>query len=261
MAKIQPYPNMIALVTGASSGIGEALCRNLISRGWTVIGIARSEDRLNALQRELGEACFLPQVCDVGDERAVATVSADLLERGLCPSLFFLNAGLAGRDAMETRQYCDLNKYKQTMAVNYFGVLAWIGAWEKACLANGGANFVVTSSMLAFYAPPACTAYAGTKAAIGRAFQGLALNYHGTPLRFSVMYPGPVATAGLKGKWPFTWTPERTAEYMVQRALKQKLYGAPFSWFYSVLLAVAPYLPSGIILKLLGAKREISRAL
>ena len=147
------------------------------------------------------------------------------------------------------------------MAVNYFGVLAWVQAWEKACLANGGANFIVTSSMLAFYAPPACTAYAGTKAAIARAFQGLTLNYYGTPLRFSVMYPGPVSTAGLKCKLPFTWTPEETAEYMVRCAMKQKTRGSPFSWFYSILLVLAPYLPSGLILKLLGAKREVSRAL
>ena len=54
----------IALVTGASSGIGEALSRELVKRGWSVIGLARSLDKLTNIQNELGSA-FTPVVCDV----------------------------------------------------------------------------------------------------------------------------------------------------------------------------------------------------
>lgn len=59
----------LALITGASSGIGEALSRELVRRGWDVIGIARSKDRLESLQNELGNA-FLPFVCDVSKKKS-----------------------------------------------------------------------------------------------------------------------------------------------------------------------------------------------
>ena len=54
----------VALVTGASSGIGEAISRELVKRGWTVIGVARSESKLAQIQNELSDS-FIPMVCDV----------------------------------------------------------------------------------------------------------------------------------------------------------------------------------------------------
>ena len=55
--------NKVALVTGASSGIGEALSRELVKRGWLVIGIARSADKLALIKKDLQEA-FIPMICD-----------------------------------------------------------------------------------------------------------------------------------------------------------------------------------------------------
>lgn len=51
--------NKIALVTGASSGIGESISRELVKRGWMVIGIARSENKLAKIQKELSDS-FCP---------------------------------------------------------------------------------------------------------------------------------------------------------------------------------------------------------
>ena len=56
--------NNIALVTGASSGIGEAISRELVKRCWLVIGIARSSDKLIQIQSELSDS-FIPMICDV----------------------------------------------------------------------------------------------------------------------------------------------------------------------------------------------------
>lgn len=253
MAPNIAYPNAIALVTGASTGIGESLCRILIDRGWTVIGVARSQDKLQSMEQELGEGRFLPRPCDVGDGNAIVAVSEQLQKQGIVPSLFFLNAGMAGKGAMETRKCCEIDKYKQTMAVNYFGVLEWVKAWEQLCIDNGGANFVATSSKLALYAPPSASAYAASKIALMRAFQGLTLNYYGTNLRFSIVVPGPVDTAGLKGKWPFTWSADRMANYMVECAMKGKRHCSPQP-FYSFLLRVAHWLPIKLVFKLLRIK-------
>lgn len=64
----------IALVTGASSGIGEAISLELAKRGWLVIGIARSSDKLSQLKEELTDA-FIPIVCDVSKKESIEDAS------------------------------------------------------------------------------------------------------------------------------------------------------------------------------------------
>lgn len=78
----------IALVTGASSGIGEAISKELIKRDWIVIGIARSSDKLSQLKEELKDA-FIPIVCDVSKKEIIEEASQKILAQQLCPSLFF----------------------------------------------------------------------------------------------------------------------------------------------------------------------------
>ena len=208
--------NPIVLITGASSGIGEALCKECVARGWKVIGVARSRDNLFALQTELGQEKFHPIVCDVSDNTAIRSSSEKLYKDGLIPTIFFLNAGLAGEACMEDPNQFNLEKHKEIMSVNYFGALTWFEFWHEICQTNGGASFVATSSVNAIWAPPMGSAYSASKAALAKAFEGLAITYVGTNLRFSVVYPGPIDTKGLKGTFPFTWKPKKMATAMIQ---------------------------------------------
>jgi len=242
----------IALVTGASSGIGEAISRELLKQGWSVIGIARSHEKLDNIQRELGDA-FIPMICDVSSKADIEAVSTQIYEKKLCPSLFFLNAGIAGEAVIENPNRFDLKIHESIMQVNYFGVLAWVEFWEKPCQKNGGANFIVTSSINAIFAPPTGSAYSASKAAIAKAFESLSLTYFESNLRFSVVYPGPVDTAGLKAprKLPFTWTPEKMGKYMVNFALSSKASCEP-SLFYKIVTRLLRGLPAKYTMKLLG---------
>jgi len=240
----------IALVTGASSGIGEAISRELAKRGWLVIGIARSSDKLAAIKNDLQDA-FIPIICDVSKKENIKEASQHIFDRNLCPSLFFLNAGIAGEAAIENPNRFDISIHEKIMQVNYFGVLAWVEFWEKTCLANGGANFIATSSVNAIFAPPTGSAYSASKAAIAKAFEGLSLTYFGTKLRFSVVYPGPVDTAGLNGKLPFTWKPEKMGKCMVNFALSNKSSCEPVL-FYKILCRLLRALPAKYTMKFLG---------
>lgn len=244
--------NQIALVTGASSGIGEAISRELIRRGWLVIGIARSSDRLSQIKRDLQDA-FIPFVCDVSQKKDIEKTSQQIQEMNLHPSLFFLNAGIAGESVIENPDRFDLKMHEKIMQVNYLGVLAWIEFWEKPCQENGGANFIVTSSINAIFAPPTGAAYSASKAAIAKAFESLSLTYFGTNLRFSVAYPGPVDTAGLKTpkKLPFTLTAEKMGTGMVDFALSNKSSYEPIL-FYKIITRLLRALPAKYTMKLLG---------
>ena len=243
--------NNIALVTGASSGIGEAISRELVKRGWLVVGVARSSDKLLRIQQDLSSS-FVPMVCDVSKKEEVRNISQQMLERGLYPFLFFLNAGLTGESACENPHKFSLDTHEQIMNVNYFGVLAWVKFWEKPCLENGGANFIVTSSINAIFAPPTGSAYAASKAAIAKAFEGLSLTYFETPLKFSVIYPGPVDTPGLKVKrrLPFTWPAAKMGKYMVDCALKGQSKCSPS--IYRLIAHLFRAMPNNLMMKLLG---------
>ena len=172
------------MVTGASSGIGEALSRELVKRGYSVIGLARSLDKLTNMQKELGNN-FIPVVCDISSRLDIKKASKHISEQNLCPSIFFLNAGMAGEKVIENPKAFNLEMHEKIMAVNYFGVLAFVECWEKPCQENGGATFIVTSSVNAIFAAPTGSAYCASKAAISKAFESLSLTYFSTNLKFS----------------------------------------------------------------------------
>ena len=239
----------IALVTGASSGIGEALTRELISKGWVVVGIARRVEKLNAIKNEMGPS-FIPIQCDISDKSDIRRACQNILDKGLCPNLFFLNAGVAGEKAIEDAEMFTVEIHEHIMAVNYFGVLAFVEFFEKPSLHNGGAHFIVTSSVNAIFATPTGSAYCASKAAISKAFESLSLTYCGRNLIFSSIYTGPVATDGLKGNFPFTWSAEKMANYMYRFSKLKKSRGYP-SVFYFIISHLLRVLPDGLVMRIL----------
>ncbi|GAB4229207.1 MAG: hypothetical protein Tsb0021_06910 [Chlamydiales bacterium] len=242
----------IALVTGASKGIGYALVEELIANGWKVVGVARSKDALDEMAKSYGENLFFPCSCDVSDRESVRVASKSLLDKGTIPTLFFLNAGIAGEAACEDVNNFMTQKHNEIFDTNYFGVLHWVEEWIPVCQKGQGARFVVTSSINAIFAPPTGSAYAASKAAIAKAFEGLALTYFNTNLNFSVVYAGPVATKGLKGNLPFTWDPKRMAKYVVKKTNKGKSR-IHNSLFYSWLARFLRILPKKYTMKILGS--------
>jgi NAD(P)-dependent dehydrogenase (short-subunit alcohol dehydrogenase family) len=100
----------VAVVTGASSGIGAALCRRLRDEGWHVVGISRTE----APDADEHEAC------DVSDRAAVDEVAARVLERHPRIDLLVCNAGVAGRQDFLV---ADPETIERTTAVNYLGAV------------------------------------------------------------------------------------------------------------------------------------------
>ena len=82
------------MVTGASSGIGEATARELARRGWHCVLLARREDRLEAVASEIGGEW---EICDVSDREQVDEVAARILERHPAVGLLMNNAGMPAR--------------------------------------------------------------------------------------------------------------------------------------------------------------------
>ena len=116
----------IAVITGASSGIGEATALLLATRGWHCILVARREDRLRALAGAIGGEA---EPCDIGDRAAVETLAARILERHPAIHALVNTAGMPAR-----RQFTDvdLDLVEEVARVNYLG-----GVWLTRGLLPG----------------------------------------------------------------------------------------------------------------------------
>ena len=137
----------VAVVTGASSGIGEATARALAGSGWRCVLVARREDRLRTLAAEIdGEV----EVCDVGERSDVEAMAARVAERHPAVGLLVNNAGMPAR---ETFLEADLDLVERVLAVNYLGTVwctrALLPALERA---NGAhvVNVVSVAGAIAF---------------------------------------------------------------------------------------------------------------
>jgi NAD(P)-dependent dehydrogenase (short-subunit alcohol dehydrogenase family) len=151
----------VAIVTGASSGIGEATARLLAADGWRCVLLARREDRLRALADEIAGDV---EVCDVADRDAVDTVAARVLERHGTIHLLVNNAGIAARGSFLT---LDPELVELVTAVNYLGGVwctrAFLPGLEAARAAGERASVVNVVSVAGTVAFAPAGAYAAAK--------------------------------------------------------------------------------------------------
>ncbi len=179
----KPRDAGIALVTGASSGIGAATVRVLADAGWQVVATARRSDRLEALAAETG---CLPLTLDVTAGDAVRRV-------GMSEpfDLIVNNAGL-GR-AMGAIWEASDSDVERTIDTNVMGVVNVIRAVVPGMVERGRGHIVNMSSALALYPGPAAL-YGATKGAVHLLSQDLRLELQGTGIRVTEICPGRVAT-------------------------------------------------------------------
>lgn len=172
-----------ALVTGASSGIGEATVRALRARGVEVIAAARRLDRLSALADETG---CRPLELDVRDSAAVAQI-----EGAYEIDILINNAGL-GR-AMGSLATADISDIERTIDTNVTGAIHMIRAVLPGMIARKNGHVVNMSSTAAMYSAPFAL-YGASKAAIHKLSRDLRQELMGTGVRVSEINPGRVTT-------------------------------------------------------------------
>ena len=140
----------LAVVTGASSGIGAALARRLARDGWSLVLLARREGRLRELAQELGAEY---EICDVSSREDVDRVAASVLERHPKINLLVNNAGVPGRRDFLS---ADPEIIERVIATNYLGSVwclrAFLPGLEAAAPEAHVANIVSVAGTVAF--PP-----------------------------------------------------------------------------------------------------------
>jgi short-subunit dehydrogenase len=187
----------VAIVTGASSGIGEATARALSKSGWHCVLVARREDRLRALADEIGGEV---ELCDVGDRGAVEAFATRVLERHPAVHLLVNNAGMPARG---TYLVADLDLIEQVMRVNYLGAV-WctrtLMPGLEAAARAGGAHIVNVVSVAGTVAFAPAGGYAASKHAELAFSRSLSAALRGSGIAVHSILPGFVETEGFPQK-------------------------------------------------------------
>jgi len=239
------------LITGASSGIGQAMCRLAVQQGHTVYGIARRAEVLAEMRNELGER-FVPLPADVSDHAQVAETCKGL---PVLPDVAILNAGVG---IFDNRNSLDVTVHERTYAVNYFGVLNFIHELMPRFLERGHGMFVGVSSLAAYRGMPLGIAYSSSKAALSAAFEGMRCTYYGRGIDFLTVHPGFIDTpinAKNTAPMPFLWQPEKAAAYILHGIAKRKLNIA-FPWPIRLGMIIARFLPAGLHARIMKAQTK-----
>lgn len=180
------------LITGASSGIGEALALALGKRGARLALAARGETGLRgtaamvSLTRpDLPPPLVVP--CDLADPVSVRSLFTTLVERLGGVDVVINNAGISIYGLMEYGSVADVER---VMAVNFYGPLhAMLGA-VPLMRRQGGGLIVNVSSVAGLHGVPYLAAYGASKAALSALAQSLRAELHGSGIRLLTVYPG-----------------------------------------------------------------------
>lgn len=184
-------PGAVALVTGASAGIGAAAAKALTARGARVICAARSEDRLKDLAKTLEGAHALP--LDVTDADSVAGLLERLPKELREIDILVANAGsdIGGRQRFDQGQVGD---WAKTVETNVTGVIRLCHAVIPGMLARKRGHVVTLGSTAGLRTFPKGSVYGATKFAVRAFTEALRADYGDTAIRISEILPGMTRT-------------------------------------------------------------------
>lgn len=182
----------LALVTGASEGIGRETVRLLASAGARVVAVARSEARLRELAAEIGGDRVLPVAADVADGGSMEGMARTVLDGPGLPDVIVANAGI-GLDA----RFEDTSDeaLRKIFEVNVFGAVRTVRPFLKGMTARGSGRILFISSVVGKRGVPSYTAYSGSKFALQGIADVLCAELVGTGVSVGIVCPSSTATA------------------------------------------------------------------
>lgn len=263
MRQQQRDDRRLAVVTGASSGIGEATARLLARDGWHCVLVARREEKLRALAAEIdGEV----EPCDVSDRAAVEAMGSRILARHRRVDLLVNNAGIPARPGILD---ADLDLVERVLEVNYLGsvwcfraLLPGLRAAARSSAGRGtGAHIVNVVSVAGTVAFARSGPYVASKHAQLAFSRTLRASLAGSGISVHTVLPGFVETEGfpqasLRARRITRWlvtSPERVAESIVD-AIEKDRAEVVVPWFPYRLIGIAQGVAPGALRRVATAK-------
>jgi short-subunit dehydrogenase len=229
----------VAVVTGASSGLGEAIARRLDAEGLHVVLVARRSDRLHELAATLTHATVL--ACDLVDEGSPSLIRTTVHDLGGRLVLLVNNAGVPGRGLFADIGY---EGVRATMEINFDAQLRVTEAVLPLLRASAPATIVNVSSVSGRIARPNAIAYSTSKFALAGWSEALRAEERPHGVNVTLLLPGYIATEGFPQadllaspvRRRLVAGPQRAADAVVQAWRKQPAeICVPRAWRLAVL--------------------------
>jgi NADP-dependent 3-hydroxy acid dehydrogenase YdfG len=180
-----------AVVTGASSGIGAATVHALVAAGWSVVALARREDKLKALVEEIGSAVSYV-ACDITDEDSTQQAVDEIIQGGGVKALVNCAGGAIGKDAVAEASLDDWRNMYELNVIGTLRITQKLLPTLKA--APGGGTVLIVSSTAGIEPYEGGAGYCASKSAERIMARVLRLEQIGQPLRVIDISPGLVKT-------------------------------------------------------------------
>ncbi len=189
----------MALVTGASSGIGEAIARRMVKSGWRVVCAARRVERLKALSEELAPHVF-PVALDVSDAVSVSSLMSRLLDDWRTIDVLVNNAGhdIDGRKRFDQGS---IENWASTVQTNTIGTMRMTHAFVAGMIERGRGHIVNIGSIAGREAYAGGASYVASKFGIDGFTKAILADYRGQGVRVTQILPGLVRTEFAQARW------------------------------------------------------------
>jgi short-subunit dehydrogenase len=247
------FANQVAVVTGASSGIGWELAKELSRRGAKVGIVARRRDKLDALANEIRQAggTVALAAADVAD-RAATVAAIQGLASELGPvDLLVANAGLGLPTLLEPLNITDV---ENMIRINLLGVVYSIEAVLPEMLRRGRGHLAAVSSLAAYKGLPGESGYCASKAGLNAYMEGLRIHLRERGIAVTTICPGFVKTpmtAANEFKMPWVLDADVAARKIVA-ALERRKKVYNFPWQTMLLMRATRWLPDWVMARGMG---------
>lgn len=238
------WPNKVVMITGASSGIGRALAKNLAARGAAVGLVARRADSLKELQTEIessgGRA--LAVAGDVRDASSIKSASDQITATHGPIDILVANAGIGtSTDGSEVSG----EEVANVMGVNVVGAANSVSAVLPQMVERKKGQLVVISSLAGYRGLPKSAAYCASKAAVSAFFESLRLDLAPKGIDVTIIHPGFIKTpltAGRDAQMPFLMELDDAVTKIVN-AIERRKKSYAFPWQLATIVRAGMIMP------------------
>jgi NADP-dependent 3-hydroxy acid dehydrogenase YdfG len=249
----------VAIIVGASSGIGQGLAIRYANAGYTIGLIARREANLVALQQQLPTESLIG-VCDVTNKVAIADCIKGMIRSFGRIDIMIANAGIS-----EASPATDANPdiLESTIAVNVLGAGYCAYAAIPTMIKQGSGHIVVISSLAGYRGLPGAGAYCASKAAVNALFESMRLDLKPHNIAVSIIRPGFIKTAITNRNdypMPFLQSLDKGCD-TIFKALSKKKAIFSFPWPLAIVVRTLYFWPCWLYdLCLSGVKNKKRRS-
>lgn len=251
------WKDKTVFLTGASSGIGEAIALDLARRGAVIGLLARRKELLDDLVARCasagGKALALP--ADVTEPEQVAAAADRLRSEFGKIDILIANAGIGGNNE-ETRSY-EPAAVKKVVDINLLGAVNAVHAVIPEMLQSGDGHLVAISSLAGFRGLPKSAAYSASKAGMTAFFESVRLDVAHKGVSVTIIQPGFIKTpltSGRANKMPFLMELDDSIPYFIKAIEKKKKFAA-FPWQLATIVRAGKYMPSWMYDRIAGRAR------